>query len=427
MDSGLSSAISSAYSSAYSSAQSSAYSSLANTPRELSQAEARDAARDHRLAPSGRDHLSAVKHGARLPSRYEKRNRELKGRPRGRRPLLKGSGGSGSGSGSSRGSPAGSPLRRHGSVVKFDDSLDQLFEFEDRPHLERASWATPQYLPTGVNFINPQGRRRPLMRKRPQTPEERYAPVQDESSYSISTRVTWKPSWSVIDSSLVSSGVATIRGRTGLEELRRMRERQSIRDAKAADEREVEADIVVKTSKVAQHLMHLRAQAKEIAINEQVDAWHARSPNKRLVGSGLFDVDVLGQNCFGLSQDDSPPEVYDMAPAPALAPAPAPRKRMFCMQKSRTRFATPEHVWKKKDWAEQELAFKRRVGITIGPRAKTSYVARTSRKSVHHGEKSNMIDKLAEQVALAKASVGKTDPRTGEALVYYGTERPTTY
>ena len=64
MDSGLSSA----YSSAYSSAQSSAYSSLANTPREVSQAEARDAARDHRLAPSGRDHLSAVKHGARLPS-----------------------------------------------------------------------------------------------------------------------------------------------------------------------------------------------------------------------------------------------------------------------------------------------------------------------------------------------------------------------
>ena len=37
------------------------------------------------------------------------------------------------------------------------------------------------------------------------------------------------------------------------------------------------------------------------------------------------------------------------------------------------------------------------------------------------------MDKLAEQVALAKASVGKTDPRTGEALVYYGTERPTTY
>ena len=100
---------------------------------------------------------------------------------------------------------------------------------------------------------------------------------------------------------------------------------------------------------------------------------------------------------------------------------------MFAMQKGRTRFATPEHVWKKKDWAEQELAFKQRVGITIGPRAKTSYVARTSRKPVHHGEKSNMIDKLAEQVALAKASVGKTDPRTGEALVYYGTERPTTY
>jgi len=206
-----------------------------------------------------------------------------------------------------------------------------------------------------------------------------------------------------------------------------MRERQSVRDAKAADEREVEADIVVKTSKVAQHLMHLRSQAKEIAIQEQVDAWHARSPNKRLIGSGLFDVDVLGQNCFGLSQDDTPPQVYDMAPAPALAPAPAPRKRMFSMQKGRTRFATPEHVWKKKDWAEQELAFKRRVGITIGPRAKTAYVPRASRKSLHHGEKSNMIDKLAEQVALAKASVGKTDPRTGEALVYYGTERPTTY
>ncbi len=131
MDSGLSSA----YSSAYSSAQSSAYSSLANTPRELSHAEAKDATRDHRLAPSGRDHLSGVQHGARLPSRYEKRNRELKGRPRGRTLRTKGgSGGSGSGSGSSRGSPAGSPLRRHGSVVKFDDSLDQLFEFEDRPH-----------------------------------------------------------------------------------------------------------------------------------------------------------------------------------------------------------------------------------------------------------------------------------------------------
>ena len=193
----------------------------------------KDATRDHRLAPSGRDHLSAVQHGARLPRRHEKRNRELKGRPRVRR-TGGGSGGSGSGSGSSRGSPAGSPLRRHGSVVKFDDSLDELFEFEDRPYhnLDRASWATPQYLPTGVNFINPQGRRRPLMRKRPQTPEERYAPVPDESSYSLSTRVKWKPSWSTIDSSLVSSGAATIRGRRGLEELRRMRERQSVRDAK---------------------------------------------------------------------------------------------------------------------------------------------------------------------------------------------------
>ncbi len=423
MDSGLSSA----YSSAYSSAQSSAYSSLANTPRELTQAEARDATKDHRLAASGRDHLSAVQHGARLPSRYEKRNRELKGRPRQRRsPLKGGSGGSGgSGSGSSRGSPPKNVLRGH-SVVKFEDSLDELFEFEDRAPLDRASWATPQYLPTGVNFVNPQGRRRPLMRKRPQTPEERYAPVQDESSYSISTRVKWKPSWSVIDSSLVSSGAATIRGRRGLEELRRMRERQSVRDAKAADEREVEADIVVKTSKVAQHLMHLRAQAKEFDVQAQVDAWHARSPNKRLIGSGLFDVDVLGQNCFGL-QEEPPPEVYDMAPAPALAPTPAPRKRMFSMQKGRTRFATPEHVWKKKDWAEQEQAFKQRVGITIGPRAKTAYVARASRKSVRGGEKSNVMDKLAEQVALAKASVGKTDPRTGEALVYYGTERPTTY
>ena len=116
MDSGLSSA----YSSAYSSAQSSAYSSLANTPRELSQAEAKAATRDHRLAPSGRDHLSAVQHGARLPRRHEKRNRELKGRPRVRR-TGGGSGGSGSGSGSSRGWPAGSPLRRHGSVGKFDD------------------------------------------------------------------------------------------------------------------------------------------------------------------------------------------------------------------------------------------------------------------------------------------------------------------
>ena len=104
MDSGLSSA----YSSAYSSAQSSAYSSLANTPRnEPSQAELKDAARDHRRPPAGRDHLSAVQHGARLPRRHEKRNRELKGRPRQRRsPLKGGSGGSGgSGSGSSRGSP----------------------------------------------------------------------------------------------------------------------------------------------------------------------------------------------------------------------------------------------------------------------------------------------------------------------------------
>ena len=99
-----------------------------------------------------------------------------------------------------------------------------------------------------------------------------------------------------------------------------MRERQSVRDAKAADEREVEADIVVKTSKVAQHLMHLRSQAKELDIQAQVDAWHARSPNKRLIGSGLFDVDVLGQNCFGL-QEQPPVEVYDMAPAPALAAA----------------------------------------------------------------------------------------------------------
>ena len=115
-----------------------------------------------------------------------------------------------------------------------------------------------------------------------------------------------------------------------------------------------------------------------------------------------------------------------MAPAPALAPAPAPRKRMFSMQKGRTRFSTPEHVWKKKDWAEQEQAFKRRVGITIGPRAKTAYVPRMAPKR-RTGEKSNVMDKLAEQVALAKASVGKTDPRTGEALVYYGTERPTTY
>ena len=204
-----------------------------------------------------------------------------------------------------------------------------------------------------------------------------------------------------------------------------MRERQSVRDAKAADEREVEADIVVKTSKVAQHLMHLRAQAKELDIQAQVDAWHARSPNKRLIGSGLFDVDVLGQNCFGL-QEQPPVEVYDMAPAPALAPAPAPRKRMFSMQKGRTRFSTPEHVWKKKDWAEQELAFKRRVGITIGPRAKTAYVPRMAPKR-RTGEKSNVMDKLAEQVALAKASVGKTDPRTGQALVYYGTERPTTF
>ena len=96
------------------------------------------------------------------------------------------------------------------------------------------------------------------------------------------------------------------------------------------------------------------------------------------------------------------------------------------MQKGRTRFATPEHVWKKKDWQEQEVAFKRRVGITIGPRAKTAYVPR-ARAKTRGGEKSNVMDKLAEQVALAKASVGKTDPRTGEALVYYGTERPTTY
>ena len=304
MDSGPSSA----FSSAYSSAQSSAYSSLANTPRELTQAEALDATKDHRLAPSGRDHLSAVKHGARLPSRYEKRNRELKGRPRGRRPLLKGSGGSGSGSGSSRGSPAGSPLRRHGSVVKFDDSLDQLFEFEDRPpHLDRASWATPQYLPTGVNFINPQGRRRPI--------DEEASPDAGRTPRSRPGRVQLlhidpghMEAELVGDRFLISKlGVATIRGRTGLEELRRMRERQSVRDAKAADEREVEADIVVKTSKVAQHLMTLRSQAKEIAIQEQVDAWHARSPNKRLIGSGLFDVDVLGQNCFGF-QDDAPPK-----------------------------------------------------------------------------------------------------------------------
>ena len=140
MDSGLSSA----YSSAYSSAQSSAYSSLANTPRELTQAEARDATRDHRLAPSGRDHLSQPCSTARAPAEASrKRNRELKGRPRVRR-----TGGGPAGpavpvrrSGSSRGSPAGSPLRRHGSVVKFDDSLDELFEFEDRPY---HNWRGPR-------------------------------------------------------------------------------------------------------------------------------------------------------------------------------------------------------------------------------------------------------------------------------------------
>ena len=164
---------------------------------------------------------------------------------------------------------------------------------------------------------------------------------------------------------------------------------------------------------VAQHLMHLRAQAKELDIQAQVDAWHARSPNKRLIGSGLFDVDVLGQNCFGL-QVEPPPEVARHgAGAGRLRRRRRPKAHVLHAE-GRTRFSTPEHVWKKKDWAEQELAFKRRVGITIGPRAKTSYVPRaSSRKSVRGGEKSNVMDKLAEQVALAKASVGKTDPRTG--------------
>ena len=228
--------------------------------------------------------------------------------------------------------------------------------------------------------MNPQGRRRPLMRKRPQTPEERYAPVQDESSYSISTRVRWKPSWSVIDSSLVSSGAATIRGRRGLEELRDGCARGNRYETRRPPMKEKSKRTSwSRPPKVAQHLMHLRAQAKELDIQAQVDAWHARSPNKRLIGTGLFDVDVLGQNCFGL-QEQPPVEVYDMAPAPALAPAPAPRKRMFSMQKGRTRFSTPEHVWKKKDWAEQELAFKRRVGITIGPRA-----GRLMCLGLHHG------------------------------------------
>ena len=314
-------------------------------------------------------------------------------------------------------------------MVKFDDSLDELFEFEDRPyHLDRASWATPQYLPTGVNFINPQGRRRPLMRKRPQTPEERYAPVQDESSYSLSTRVKWKPSWSVIDSSLVSSGAATIRGRRGLEELRRMRERQSVRDAKAADEREVEADIVVKTSKVAQHLMHLRAQAKELDIQAQVDAWHARSPNKRLIGSGLFDVDVFGQNnCFGLTQEQPPPRSMTWRRRRRLRRHPLRESECSPCRKVE-RASRPQNVWKKKDWAEQELAFKRRVGITIGPRAKTAYVARaSSRKSVRGGRSPTSWTSSPSRSLWPKPSVGKTDPRTGAKRWYYGTERPTTY
>ena len=103
-----------------------------------------------------------------------------------------------------------------------------------------------------------------------------------------------------------------------------------------------------------------------------------------------------------------------MAPAPA-APAPAPRKRLFSMQKGRTRFSTPEHVWKKKDWAEQELAFKRRVGITIGPRAKTSYVPRASSRSPlgggrevqRHGQARRRRSRWRR-----RRRAGKTDPRT---------------
>ena len=71
-------------------------------------------------------------------------------------------------------------------MVKFDDSLDELFEFEDRPHFGPGLVGDAAVF-TGVNFINPQGRRRPLMRKRPQTLEERYAPVKDESSAHIDT------------------------------------------------------------------------------------------------------------------------------------------------------------------------------------------------------------------------------------------------
>ena len=311
------------------------------------------------------------------------------------------------------------------SVVTFNDSLDELFDDRPRPRLEQASvetWATPQYLPTGVNFTNPQGRRRPVPRKRP-PPLETYAPVADETSYAVSTRVRWNPNWSLTDASLLSSGAATCRGRRGLEELRRMRSRQTLRDARKADTRETGQDVTVKTSRVAAHLMKLRAAAKEQVIDEQVAAWHARSPNKQRKGSGLFEgsglFDVDGPACFGLDLEE-PLEMHDRAPAPP--PAPAPRERLCVMPPSSKLRIVPEHAWKRKDCEAQERAFKRRVGITVGPPSRTTYLPR-ARKAVGV-EKTGFLTKLAEQAALAKASVGKVDPRTGEALVYYGTDRP---
>ena len=87
--------------------------------------------------------------------------------------------------------------------------------------------------------------------------------------------------------------------------------------------------------------------------------------------------------------------------APALARAGTAPKAAVLHAEGRTRFSTPEHVWKKKDWAEQELAQAARRDYDWAA-GKTAYVARaSSRKSVRGGEKSTSC-MLAEQVALRR-------------------------
>ena len=180
---------------------------------------------------------------------------------------------------------------------------------------------------------------------------------------------------------------------------------------------------MVKTSKVAQHLMHLRAQAKELDIQAQVDAWHARSPNKRLIGSGLFDVDVLGQNCFGLTQVDSPPQVLsDMAPAPALAPAPAPRKRMFSMQKGERASRRQSTSGRRRTGPSRNSPSRGASGLRLTAGQRPLMCLRHHVSLFIMGRRA-IMDKLAEQSPAGSASVGKTDLRTDRRRLR--TERPT--